>query len=389
MKYCSRFIFLFLVVAVTPLRAATPPASEDLPASDLTQILKALKGMREQQLVQQKALKAKALQQAQAAASNPSAAQELWEDAVRGTQFNGATKEAAQFRAWKDQEGDALKEPECVVALRLYFNWLAITLQKSSGVSVRDLMPAIINHTKEASADKTAMTAFEEASKKGREMDASGKHGMNRKRTDAQVKAMHDRILQGLGGSVVVTWLKIGDLLNDAAKPKVGEQGGWEMSPGNVDGIFERIILPELRAEKDPRILEYWDMKLRSEAEAATKAKLAFEVEKFNTIRRPQLLWSRAQDVNAIGQKNRAITEMFTVIKTYPMHPEVASWIATLETILATPKTPAAPAVVRGTGGTDASGLPIAEPVPYDEMDDATETPTTSLPAIPGGGQSR
>jgi hypothetical protein len=33
-------------------------------------------------------------------------------------------------------------------------------------------------------------------------------------------------------------------------------QRDWELTPGNVDGIFQKIILPELRAQHDPRLLE-------------------------------------------------------------------------------------------------------------------------------------
>jgi hypothetical protein len=67
------------------------------------------------------------------------------------------------------------------------------------------------------------------------------------------------------------------------------------------------------------------------------KSKLAFEIEKFNTQRRPALLWSRAQDLLAIGQKNRAATEMFGIIRSSPTSPELPAWIAALESVLAPP----------------------------------------------------
>jgi hypothetical protein len=152
---------------------------------------------------------------------------------------------------------------------------------------------------------------------------------VQRKATDDQVKKMHDQILRhALGSSPIVQWMKLTDFINVEK---------WEKQPGNLDGIYAQIILPELRAQHDPKVVEYWDYKLKREGEAATKTKLAFDIDKYNSQRRPSLLWSRAEDMLAIGQKNRAIGDMFTLIRTYPQHPEAAGWIAALEAILAPP----------------------------------------------------
>jgi hypothetical protein len=36
----------------------------------------------------------------------------------------------------------------------------------------------------------------------------------------------------------------------------------------------------------------------------------------------------------AVGQRNRAMTEMMAIIKAYPSHPASGTWIATLENLL-------------------------------------------------------
>ena len=41
--------------------------------------------------------------------------------------------ENAQFKDWKDKEGDLFKEREVLNALHLYFSWLSLTLQRSAG----------------------------------------------------------------------------------------------------------------------------------------------------------------------------------------------------------------------------------------------------------------
>ena len=90
-------------------------------------------------------------------------------------------------------------------------------------------------------------------------------------------------------------------------------------------------------------------MKIKRESDSA-KSRPAFDQEKFNTERYPQLLWNRAQEYVAIGQPNRALGEMFKVVKGYPQHPSLGDWIAQIEALLAPPTTsPATPEASAGT----------------------------------------
>jgi hypothetical protein len=113
--------------------------------------------------------------------------------------------------------------------------------------------------------------------------------------------------------------------------------------------------------------MDYWDMKLKKEADAATRSKLSFEVDKFNTLRRPALLWNRAQEYTYLGQKNRAVTEMFNQIKTYPNHPDASDWVTALEAMLApqpAPEAAPAPAPAPSTSSALPAPAPVVPTVP-------------------------
>ena len=72
------------------------------------------------------------------------------------------------------------------------------------------------------------------------------------------------------------------------------------------------------------------------------KRKVDYEEKRFATVRRPELLWARAEDLYQIGLKNRAITEMVAVLKSNPLHPRAEAWISQLEAMLpASTKAPA------------------------------------------------
>ncbi|HEY2343608.1 MAG TPA: hypothetical protein VGH90_11280, partial [Chthoniobacteraceae bacterium] len=344
---------LSFAAAAALLFEPTLVRAQDAPPVDASQILNALKTIKDQETAQIKATRTKALQDALACAGDAARALDSWEDAVRATQFDGASREATQFREWKDKEGDVLKSGDCQTALHLYFNWLAITLQHTGGVKVHDQLPAILSHVSQVISDQEAVSALDDTAKKEKELEPNRREnrrggpvvGPGRKVGDDEIKRMHDQILRALPGSMIVQYWRIDDLVGEAGKRGDSQAGaGWETNPGNIDGIYERIIQPEYRAAKDPHVVDYWDQKLRVESEAASRSKLAFEIDKFNTVRKQQILWKRAEDVLSIGMKNRAISDMFKLIQAFPKHPDAPSWVSELEQTLAPAPPPAAAA---------------------------------------------
>jgi hypothetical protein len=315
--------------------SATLRADQDLPPPDVNKLLRDLHSLRDQQAVQAKTSRQTAIQQISAAAGSVEKGVALWEEAVRATQMEGAGKENAQFRQWKDTEGELFKEKEVQNAVHLHLEWLLITLERANGTSVKDLLTPINNYARELLADQAWMESLDDLINKEKAAVAAGpgKQRLNpnnqKAKDDTAIRRTHDGILNhSLNNSIVVQWLKLGDLI---AMDK------WEHNPGNFDGIYTKIVQPELRTQRDPHVFDYWDAKLKKEADAATKTKLSFEVDKFNSQRRPALLWNRVQEYTYLGQKNRAISEMFNLIKTYPTHPDAPDWASALEAVLAPP----------------------------------------------------
>lgn len=312
----------------------------DGPPIDAKQILSMLQEIRNAKEQQIKSLRSEALQKASMAAASPQAAAVAWEEAVRAVQFDGASREGAQFRDWKDKEGAGLKEKEGQNAARLYFQWLSLTLQRANGTSVQQMMPALIQYTKDLMANEAAMLVFEERLADAKRVAAESAAGRRvssaaeRAKDFENAKRMHDSILKhGLASAPPVLAFKAGELI---------KVPNWEDNPGNVDGIYTKIILPEFRRTADAKLLDYWDMKLRREAEKASSQALAFETEKFNQVRRPELLWARAKDEFLLGKRNRAVANMFSLVKNYPTHPKVEGWIGELERNLSQLIAPAA-----------------------------------------------
>jgi hypothetical protein len=373
-------------------------AEQDAAAPDANKILKELQTLSATVETQTKSAKMNAAAQISSAASGADGGVSLWKSAVRATQMEGASSESNVFRVWSEGDGAVFKEKEVQNAVRLHLEWLALTLQRSAGVPVKELLPAVSAYARDLWADIAYMSMLEESIKKDKEAPAMRGRNVNKNlRDDNAVKRTHDQILHhALEGSIVVQWMRLGEFVN------VEE---WEKNPGSIDGIYKNIIQPELRAEKDQRVFEYWDTKMKVEADAASRTRLNFQVEKYNNETGPSLAWGRAEEYIYLGQKNRAATEMYNVIQKYPHHPEIAKWIEALQGLLAPPPTSGAtatqapaPAALAQPAPAPIAPAPLPAPAPAPAptatagpgVSPATlalpgAAPTSSLPgAVPG-----
>ena len=355
----------------------------DAPPVDLKQVLQGLRQFKEQNETGLKTRRNAAYQQITAAASSLDKAAAYWTDAVLAVQFAGVDHQTAAVRDWKQNEGEGLKAKEGANAARLHLVWLGLTIQHSAGAETKQLLPSVIDFTKQLEADDAAIAHVAELIDKGK---AAKRPGPNKALSaETHAKKIHDSILKmSVTSSPVAKRLQIADLLGDVAKKKKrGEDAppaSWETVPGNVNGIYNAIILPEFRATKDPRLLEYWDMMIRKEQEGIYAGMPDFEERQWSQVKRPAMLWSRAQDLLLIGQRNRAVTEMYNLIKAFPQHPDSAGWIAQLEGLIASPvQAPPSAATIQNSGS-------VAPPATIPPAT-APGTPPTAIivPATPAG----
>ena len=321
-------------VVIAALTAPTYAQLTDAPPVDMKQVLQGLKQFKEQNDTSIKKRRDGAYQQIVGAASSNERAAALWTSAVMAVQFAGVDHESAAAKEWLKGDGEGLKTKEGANAARLHLIWLGLTIQYSAGAETKQLLQSVIDFTKQVEADELAAGRLAEQIEKAKGVKRTGPNKALSEETHA--KKIHDSILRTpVSNSPVAQSMQIADLLGDAGKRKKRAEdappASWEPVPGNVNGIYTAIILPEFRASKDPRLMDYWDMMIRKNQESLYAGMPAFDERQKVQVERPMMMWSRAQDMLLIGLRNRAITEMFNIIKAYPQHPDVANWIAELE----------------------------------------------------------
>jgi len=225
------------------------------------------------------------------AISSNSAAMELYLQATYTTQFDGQSHEKAYFQDWKKKEAEKFKSRGFQDGLHLYLVYLGMTLQSSSGIKNADMLPALMNYISQVEALGTD----------------------NQKEADQFLK-------RSVGDSVIVQQAGI----------HLTPQENWVMNPGSTEEMYQKVILPALRDKKDPAAINYWNHKIDQEMAGASYLKNSYDIDHFATLRKPTLLWSRAQEFYKIGQKDQGIREMLGVIRAYPSHPDADQWAGQL-----------------------------------------------------------
>ena len=191
--------------------------------------------------------------------------------------------------------GDELRNQTFVNGLRLQLAYLSLTWQHYMGVRVKELIPALLDYTSQVNGSYDELSTLE----------------------------MFHKSLQE---SVFTTYFQVGPYINGLP--------AWSDHPFDTETIFQQTLLPEMRKDKDPRLLEYWDTHLATEAARATASGNALAITKFNHVRRPSLLWSRAEDQLILGNNDQGVAAMLALLKANPDHPDFESWASQLEGIV-------------------------------------------------------
>ena len=286
----KKLILSFLLI---PVLVFAQTDSGPVNTESVLKELQKIKGSRETNL---KSQLNQIFQTVKSAASNGTEAIDLYLQAEFSTQFNGQNQDKVQFLEWKKKQSDKLKSKTFQEALRLYLSYLALTIQSSMGTKNEEMIQPLINYTVMASPEIEFLTDGDEFMKRP------------------------------LDNSLIVRYLGL----------TLTPQTSWINTPGNLDEMYSEVIMPDFRLKKSPQAIEYWNRQIEKESNSIENEKRVFQVDQFTRIRKPALLWNKALEFYLIGQKNRGITEMLSVIKAYPTHPDAAGWVTKLEEYIAT-----------------------------------------------------
>ncbi len=296
-----RFIATVLFLSVSVIRAQ----QQDIAPPDLAALAREIETLELKQKQGKASEKGMLLAQIQTASSSGPAAANFYTKAVEEVQFKGKKDKPEAFSDWKKSHDDMLRSKEMQTALVLHLKYLLLSLQRKGIEKPETQLPALMAYINElVAADDLffASPAPPDPKKKGAPKD--------------EWRSLLD---SPLSASVFAQWLRLDEWLPEAKN--------WELKPGDLAGILDKNVRSVMRDKKDLQLIPTWDMQMKVEADRITTGRLAHKADEFNTVTKPRLLFKRAQDMAVIGQPNRGLVEVVTLVRTYPSHPDFPAWL--------------------------------------------------------------
>lgn len=243
------------------------------------------------------------------AMSSDDAAIDLYLNCMEKVDFEELRKKAADFREWKREQAERLTDPGLRLALRHQLRWLMLTLEAAS------LKP---NRVKLAADAQEAVDAiFRDADK---------------------LKDQQRTLTESVTSSVFARAYDINNVKVE----------NWSLSPIDVDGIYEEILLPPyrkpgglaaLRAGWIKRIqqetvkMELWSEDRRRNREDREEKRVGMaddmkspEYLKFIEEDLPKLVWDMEVDLYRNGDESGASVRMLAHMEKYITHPAAREW---------------------------------------------------------------
>ncbi|MCX6971686.1 MAG: hypothetical protein NTV93_16235 [Verrucomicrobia bacterium] len=310
MKF-PRLVGVFVFLSISLLRAQ----QQDVAPPNVDSIIKEIEALELKQKQGKISERNALLGAIQSAAASGPAAANFYTQAVEEVNFKGKKDKVEAFIGWKKSHSDLLRTKEMQTALLLHLKYLLLALQRKELEKPETQLPAVMAYLNELIACDDLFADQKPPNDETRNL-----------------------LAQPLNQSVFAQWLRLGEWLPDDKT--------WEGRPGNISGILEKNVRSVMRDTKDPQLIQTWDLEMKVEAARITTGRSDHQADQFNAVNRPRLQFKQAQDMIIVGQPNRALAQMITLVRTSPSHPDFATWVAKIRELVkpASPQTSPSPA---------------------------------------------
>ncbi len=305
-------------------------AAQDLPVpQNSAAILKELDKIDQGAKAHEENRRSAAISQIQAAANSAPTAVELYLKSLENTKYLETHQD---YVDWSRKNQELLHSISFQTAAQLQMRYLAVALQRDERHDAYSQISECLAYLETLSSQKSLRKESPDSTSADDSPNSS--ENKNQKKTakststDKPYPEAIALINQSVNKSSVVEWLQISDLLPDS---------DFEPCAGNYQSIMEKNVRKPLRAKNDPRILKTWDAQIARETATTTESNSKQQADTFNQIRLPDLLFRKAQDTAAIGQPNRALSEVMMLVRNYPANSSMQDWITTARGLLTNP----------------------------------------------------
>lgn len=235
-----------------------------------------------------------ALRQIRAASASPSTAVTFYTECVRQVNFEESERSQSEFREWRKNNEQRLRDPALRRVLQLQLLWLEMTLRATM-----------------SEVDRTQLAR--EAQRYQNDLHSEAEN----------LSQYRDLLNRSVLETEFARALRVHTI-----RPQ-----NWPANPLDVAAVYNQIILPPLRTARDLRAMrDAWAARLRHQETLVSvwTDPRRRNLQKFLIEDRPQLVWDMHKDLFVAGDANASARAMLAHIQENIPHPRSINWVQEL-----------------------------------------------------------
>lgn len=247
---------------------------------------------------------------------------QVYLESYRNVEFGRAQDGETRFQQWKIDNKDKITSLDFTTAVQLHVRYLALACRQALGEKEAPKAGEWVAYWEDLFKSKEVPeNPTEAAEPKGK---GGRKQGQVAGRKQGSVGG--DDFAHPVLESCLVRDRQIQGFLDEVKEAAV--------SSGSVDAVFRKVVRPHLLEAKSRDLLRLWDQRIAAMDEQAAREVKTLGLDDYKVLKKPELLWERANDQEKIGDQESAWARKMEILKSYPYHPKIGEWITEMKQAL-------------------------------------------------------
>ena len=265
-------------------------------------------------------LLAKAAKELSEAGGDKFKAAQLYLDSYRNVEFGHAQDGEGRYQQWRIENKEKIASLEFGEAVQLHVQYVGLVCRQALGEKEAPRAEEWGKYWERLMDTKDNVETAEDAPPTQGKVEK--KAGGGRK----QAKQSGDDFAYPALESPLVRDRQIQGFLGEVKEAKV--------SSSSVGAIFNQVVRPRLREAKSRELIRLWDLRIAAMDEGMGKEVKTLGLDDYKVLKRPELMWERADDLEKMGEQESAWATKMEILKSCPYHPKIAEWIGEMKQAL-------------------------------------------------------
>ena len=265
-------------------------------------------------------LLAKSARDLNEAGSDKFKAVQVYLESYRNVEFGRAQDGETRFQQWRVENKDKIASLDFSTAAQLHVQYVALVCREALGE--KEAPKAGEWGVYWENLFKSREIAENPGDLMEAKMPSSKKGGIGRK----QKKESGNDFDRPAVESPLVRDRQIQGFLEGVQEAK--------FSSASVGPIFNQVVRPHLRKAKSRDLMRLWDLRIAAMDEDVEKEVKTLGADDYKILKRPELLWERADDLEKMGERESAWAQKMAILKANPYHPKLSKWIGEMKQAL-------------------------------------------------------